>query len=136
MSDKPIKVLVVEPMRPCRVQEICGLKDMQSIVGGSIEAVYPFQHDKVALVCHGEGKLLGLPYNRPLLDEDGKPYDVICGTFFIAGLGTEDFTSLTEEQIQRYKAFYDKRMVLTVERPTPQRKTEEQKKKRSPGHER
>ena len=69
MSDKPIKVLVVEPMRPCHVQEICGLKDMQSIVGGSIEAVYPFQHDKVALVCHGEGKLLGLPYNRPLLDE-------------------------------------------------------------------
>lgn len=136
MSDKPIKVLVVEPMRPCRVQEICGLTDMQNIVGGSIEAVYPFQHDKVALVCHGEGKLLGLPYNRPLLDEDGKPYDVICGTFFIAGLGAEDFTSLTEEQIQRYKAFYDKRMVLTVERPTPQRKTAEQKKKRSPGHER
>ena len=136
MSDKPIKVLVVEPMRPCRVQEICGLKDMQSIVGGSIEAVYPFQHDKVALVCHGEGKLLGLPYNRPLLDEDGKPYDVICGTFFIAGLGVEDFTSLTEEQIQQYKAFYDKRMILTVERPTPQRKTAEQKKKRSPGHER
>ena len=136
MSDKPIKVLVVEPMRPCRVQEICGRKDMQSIVGGSIEAVYPFQHDKVALVCHGEGKLLGLPYNRPLLDEDGKPYDVICGTFFIAGLGVEDFTSLTEEQIQQYKAFYDKRMILTVERPTPQRKTAEQKKKRSPGHER
>ena len=136
MSDKPIKVLVVEPMQPCHVQEICGLSDMQNIVGGSIEAVYPFQHDKVALICHGEGKLLGLPYNRPLLDEKVKPYDVICGTFFIAGLGTEDFTSLTEEQIQRYKAFYDKRMVLTVERHTPQRKTEEQKKKRSPGHER
>lgn len=136
MSDKPIKVLVVEPMKPGRVQEICGLTDMQNIVGGTIEAVYPFQRDKVALVCHGEGKLLGLPCNRPLLDEDGKPYDVICGTFFIAGLGVEDFTSLTEEQIQRYKAFYDKRMVLTVERPTPQRKTAEQKKKRSPGHER
>lgn len=136
MSDKPIKVLVVEPMRPCRVQEICGLTDMQNIVGGSIEAVYPFQHDKVALVCHGEGKLLGLPYNRPLLDGKGKPYDVICGTFFIAGLGAEDFTSLTEEQIQRYKAFYDKRMVLTVEKPAPQRKPSEQKKKRNPGHER
>ena len=93
MNDKPIKVLVVEPMQPCRVQEICGLTDMQNIVGGTIEAVYPFQWDKVVLVCHGEGKLLDLPYNRPLLDEDGKPYDVICGTFFNAGLGTEDFTA-------------------------------------------
>lgn len=136
MNDKPIKVLVVEPMKPCRVQEICGLTDMQNIVGGTIEAVYPFQWDKVVLVCHGEGKLLDLPYNRPLLDEDGKPYDIICGTFFIAGLGTEDFTSLTEEQIQRYKAFYDKRIVLTVEKPAPQRKPSEQKKKRKPSHER
>ena len=36
MSDKPIKVLVVEPMEPCRVQETTGLRDMQSIVGGQI----------------------------------------------------------------------------------------------------
>ena len=114
MSDKPIKVLVVEPLKPCRVQEISGLKDMQEIVGGHIEAIYPFL-ETAALVCNEEGKIQGLPYNRPLFDENGRPYDIICGTFFIAGLGTEDFTSLTEEQIQRYKAFYDKRMVLTKE---------------------
>ena len=70
MNDKPIKVLVVEPMKPCRVQEICGLTDMQNIVGGTIEAVYPFQWDKVVLVCHGEGKLLDLPYNRPRMQEN------------------------------------------------------------------
>ena len=135
MSDKPIKVLVVEPLKPCRVQEISGLKDMQEIVGGHIEAIYPFL-ETAALVCNEEGKIHGLPYNRPLFDENGRPYDIICGTFFIAGLGTEDFTSLTEEQIQRYKAFYDKRMVLTVEKPAPQRKPSEQRKKRKPGHER
>lgn len=35
------------------------------------------------------------------------PYDIICGTFFVAGLGVEDFVSLTEEQIRRYKEHYD-----------------------------
>ena len=64
-----MKVLVVEPQKPCRVQEIDGLAAMQQIVGGDIEAVYPFQ-DSAALVCNAEGKLLGLPMNRPLLDED------------------------------------------------------------------
>ena len=98
-----MKVLVVEPQKPCRVQEIDGLAAMQQIVGGDIEAVYPFQ-DSAALVCNAEGKLLGLPMNRPLLDEDRLPYDIICGTFFIAGLGQEDFVSLTDEQLQRYKS--------------------------------
>ena len=108
-----MKVLVVEPQKPCRVQEIDGLADMQQIVGGDIEAVYPFQ-DSAALVCNAEGKLLGLPMNRPLLDEDRLPYDIICGTFFIAGLGQEDFVSLTNEQIQRYKSLYDNVQILAV----------------------
>ena len=38
-----MKVLVVEPQKPCRVQEIESLADMQQLVGGDIEAVYPFQ---------------------------------------------------------------------------------------------
>ena len=118
MSDK-IKVLVVEPMRPCKVQEISSLNDMQTIVGGHIQAVYPFR-DEVALVCNEDGKRLGLPYNRPLTNDRGIPYDMVCGTFFLAGLGVEDFVSLTEEQIQRYKSLYDNMAVLTAERPTPQ----------------
>ena len=67
MSDKTIKVLVVEPMKPCEVREISGLDDMQKIVGGNIEAVYPFT-DPVAVICNAEGKNLDLPYNRPLCD--------------------------------------------------------------------
>ena len=42
------------------------------------------------------------------------PYDIICGTFFIAGLGQEDFVSLTDEQIQRYKSLYDNMQILPV----------------------
>ena len=96
MSDK-ITVLVVEPMKPCEAREICGLEAMQSIVGGHLQAVYPFR-DEVALVCNENGKILGLPYNRPLTNDRGIPYDMICGTFFLAGLGVEDFVSLTDDQ--------------------------------------
>ena len=108
-----MKVLVVEPQKPCRVQEIVSLPDMQQLVGGDIEAVYPFQ-EPVALVCNSEGKLLGLPMNRPLLDKDYLPYDIIRGTFFVAGLGQEEFISLTDEQIQRYKSLYDNMQILPV----------------------
>lgn len=108
-----MKVLVVEPQKPCRVQEIESLPDMQQLVGGDIEAVYPFQ-ELVAVVCNADGKALGLPMNRPLLDKDYLPYDIIRGTFFIAGLGQEDFISLTDEQIQRYKSLYDNMQILPV----------------------
>lgn len=108
-----MKVLVVEPQKPCRVQEIDSLADMQQLVGGDIEAVYPFQ-ELVAVVCNADGKALGLPMNRPLLDKDHLPYDIICGTFFLAGLGQEDFVSLTDEQIQRYKSLYDNMQILPV----------------------
>ena len=108
-----MKVLVVEPQKPCRVQEIESLADMQQLVGGDIEAVYPFQ-EPVALVCNADGKLLGLPMNRPLLDKDYLPYDIIRGTFFVAGLGQEEFISLTDEQIQLYKSLYDNMQILPV----------------------
>ncbi len=108
-----MRILVVEPQKPCHVQEIENLADMQQLVGGDIEAVYPFQ-DSAALVCNAEGKLLGLPMNRPLLDKDYLPYDIIRGTFFVAGLGQEEFISLTDEQIQRYKSLYDNMQILPV----------------------
>lgn len=101
-----MKVLVVEPMKKCYTKEINGLEEMQALVGGYIQAIYPFP-DKAAVVCNEEGKNLGLPFNRPLFDENDLPYDIICGTFFVAGLGVEDFVSLTEEQIRRYKEHYD-----------------------------
>ena len=135
MNDKTLKVLVVEPMRPCRVQEIPDtLESMQAVVGGYLQAVYPFR-DEVALVCNEDGKNLDLPYNRPLTNDRGVPYDMICGTFFLAGLGAEDFVSLTEDQIRKYKTLYDNMVVLTAEKPTQDQRPE-QKKKRGGQHER
>lgn len=113
MSGK-IRVLVAEPGKPCEAREVEDeLKALQAIVGGPIESVTSFADD-AAVVCNEEGKLRGLPFNRPLLDSSGQPYDILCGTFFITGIWGENFVSLTEEQIGRYKVFYDNVMVLPV----------------------
>lgn len=115
-----MKVLVVEPMKPCEAREIPDtLEAMQAIVGGGIEATYPFA-EPVAVICNAEGKGLDLPYNRPLMDESGLPYDIVCGTFFLARVEGEHFASLTEEQLQKYKVLYDNVVVLTAERPENQ----------------
>jgi len=93
-----MNVLIIEPGEAPREAEIGGgLKAMQDIVGGLIEAVYPYD-DPVALVCNEEGKLLGLPLNRKIED-----FDIIAGTFFICGLGEENFDSLTPELMEKYK---------------------------------
>ena len=78
---------------------------MQKEVGGFIEAVYPFE-DPVAIICNEEGKLEGLPLNRALRDEDGHVYDIIAGTFLIAGLSEDNFCSLDDAQIEKFSAMY------------------------------
>lgn len=116
MDDKTIRVLVVEPMQPCRVQEISDtLEAIQGVVGGKIEAVYPFD-ESVAVVLNRDGKTDCLPFNRPLLDDSGQPYDVLCGTFFITGVGGENFVSLTDKQVTRYKDLYDNMMIVPDEK--------------------
>lgn len=101
-----MRVLVVEPKHRPVVKEIEGsLKAMQEIVGGVIQALYPFD-EPAALVCNDEGKLLGLPMNRGLRDEGGKLYDIIGGTFFICGISEDDFTSLTDEQIHHFQQLF------------------------------
>ena len=103
-----MKVLVVEPEKEPYVKEInSGLSSLQKEVGGFIEAVYPFE-DPVAIICNEEGKLEGLPLNRALRDEDGHVYDIIAGTFLIAGLSEDNFCSLDDAQIEKFSAMYKK----------------------------
>ena len=97
-----ITVLLLEPEQEAKVIEIeNSLAAMQKAVEGNIEVVYPFADD-ACIICNEEGKLLSLPLNRALYDEDNKIYEVIAGTAFICGTGDEHFTSLSEEQIQHY----------------------------------
>ena len=64
-----ISVLLVEPNKYPKMIEIDDtLEAMQAVVGGDIEEYMPFE-DEVAIVCHEEGKLIGLPPNRAVYAE-------------------------------------------------------------------
>lgn len=106
-----MRILLIEPEQPAVEKEIDGsLPSMQEVVDGIIQAVFPFA-DPVALICNDEGKLLGLQPNRALCNENtGSVYDVVVGTFFICGApaDAENFTSLTDEQIKKYKEKFAK----------------------------
>ena len=102
METEKMKVLVVEPMKKPYVKEIdSGLASLQNEVGGYIQAVYPWE-EMCAIVCDEEAKLTGKELNRALRDKDGHIYDIVAGTFLIVGLSEDDFTSLTDEQIQKF----------------------------------
>ena len=55
MSKEKIKVVIVHPNEEARIEEIENtLEAKQEIVGGWIEAIYPYE-DSVALICNEEG---------------------------------------------------------------------------------
>lgn len=101
-----MKLLVVRPGKVPAEQEIdSSLGSMQAVVGGTIQAIYPFD-DAVALICNEEGKNLGLPLDRALFDpETHRIVEIISGTFFICGApaDSEAFASLTGEQVRTYR---------------------------------
>jgi len=102
MENEKITAIAVEPGKKPYVQEIQGgLESFQREVGGDIQAVYPYD-DPVAIIAAESGKLMGMPFNRALRDEDGHIYDALVGKFLIVGLGEENFTSIPEELIPKY----------------------------------
>lgn len=101
-----IRVVLVEPGKYARVEDInCSLEGMQKIVGGYIEAYYPFE-EEVCIVCNDEGKITGLKPNRAIYGKDNQIVDIIAGTFFICDCSGENFKSLSEEQLKRYTELY------------------------------
>lgn len=101
-----ITVLVLEPMKKPYVKEIeHTLENLQNEVGGSIEAVYPFE-DKVAIICNDEHKFNGMPMNRCLRDQDGEIYDILGGNLLVVGLTEYDFGSLTQEQVEKFSNYF------------------------------
>lgn len=93
-----MKILIVEPGKAPRRADIPhALGAMQHVVGGYIEAVYPWE-DPVALVCNEEGLVNGLELNRHV-----EPGVTIAGTFFLCGLSEEDFADLPENLAEKYE---------------------------------
>ena len=106
MEENTLSVLKIAPGQyPQQVEIDNDLKALQQAVGGTIAAVYPFA-DPVAIICNDEGKLMGLPLNRALRDENGQMYDAVAGDFLVVGLGEEDFASLTPEMAQKYEQLF------------------------------
>ena len=85
-NENTLSVLKIAPGQyPQQVEIDNDLKALQQAVGGSIGASYPFA-DPVAIVYNDDGKLMGLPLNRALRDEDGQMYDAVAGDFLVVGL--------------------------------------------------
>ena len=102
MENKTITVLMVEPHRHPYLKTVeHTLENLQSLVGGYIEATYPWD-DPVGLICDDEG--LYNPnheWNRYIDD-----YHFIRGSFFICGLGEEDFTDIPEDMAMKYAEMF------------------------------
>ena len=109
-----MNVLVVEPGYLPYEKEIPDtldsdehLRALQEIVGGFIEAIYPYE-EEVAIVCNEEGLINGLPFNRSVPGG----YGGVFGTFFICGLGEEDFCSLPPDLMERFKKEFETSEIL------------------------
>jgi hypothetical protein len=111
-----LRVILCKPGETAEVVEIEDeLESMQDLVGGLIEPYDPFysetdpRYENVILVCNEEGKLMQLPLNRAIVDEDGRVMDVIRGPFFLcyAPIESERFLSippdLEEEFLRKYE---------------------------------
>ena len=97
-----IKVVLVEPGKVARSADIDpSLAGLQQVVGGCIEAYYPFE-EQVCIVCNDEGKINGMELNRGIYGDDGKLMDIIAGPFFICDCSGCSFGSLSSEQVEHY----------------------------------
>lgn len=98
-----IKGLIVEVGEQPEIIELdSSLEVLMELAGGYIQEVYPYD-DSVVLICNENGKLMHLPKNRYIDEID----DTIHGDFLILGNdGSEDYTSLTDEQITYYTELF------------------------------
>lgn len=102
MKAQKIKVLALLPMElPKEIELDNTLEAMQKFVDSNIECLTFYDSgSEVILVCNNEGKLLGLPLNRPLWDGA----DVLAGPGFLAGCDNEgNMTSLPQSAMDFYK---------------------------------
>ena len=105
-----MRVVMVEVGRKaCEMELEDSLASMQRSVGGLIQAVYEPGGRDAALICNEEGKLLNLPLNRALRDDEGTVYDIISGTFFLCAAppDSDRFAGLTDQQIKTYMERFD-----------------------------
>lgn len=106
-KEDKIKVLCVKPEQAPEVIELENtIEAMQEMVGGYVEEIRTFG-DPVVLICNEDGKCMGLPLNRMLYDDrSGRPYDILSGTFLVAGIKRDGFCSLSDDMLRKYEKMY------------------------------
>ena len=105
--DDLMRIVYVEPGRTPYVADLgTDLDSLQKAVGGGlIEPIY--MPESVCLVGNEESKLIGMPGNRRL---EG---DILAGPFFICSCKGEDFSSLSDDEIDTYMKKYAVPDVIT-----------------------
>ena len=110
-----LRVILCKPDEVAEVVELeDDLESMQALVGGYIQEYMPFtggdpRYDDVAIICNEEGKMMRLPPNRAIKDEDGRVMDIIAGSFFIcyAPIESERFLSMPEDLEEEFRKRYE-----------------------------
>lgn len=105
-----MRCLIVKPgMSPDTIDIPNELENLQAAVGGYIEAVT--LSNTAALLVNEDGKNLGLPFNRVLLDKRCFLRDTLVGNILIVGVDGEEFTSLNKAQCEFYAYLFRNNMV-------------------------
>lgn len=95
-----ITVVIVPPFKKPYKRAIKLTRDnLHKIVEGGTETTCDDGIPDMLIVCNNENKLNGLKFNRTI--KQGKYSDYIFGTFFVCGMGKDDYCSLTDEQAER-----------------------------------
>ncbi|WP_317854265.1 DUF3846 domain-containing protein [Chakrabartyella piscis] len=104
-----MKILKVEMGKEPYMKEIeSDLKSLQNEVEGLIEPIY--MDDGNLIIVNEEGKINGMEPNRWLGNED-----IIRGPFFVCGDDGEEFVSLKEEDIEKYKEMFSEIPTFTMQ---------------------
>jgi hypothetical protein len=93
-KEKNIKVVIVEPSKPARIEIIeNALSNLQSIVGGYIDCI---REDGFDIIINDEGKFIDLEPNFGIYDGQ----DYVAGTAIFAGVdyAEGEFKSLSDQQ--------------------------------------
>lgn len=105
MKDVVIKVVIVEPYKPARVELLPNaLETFQKIVGGYIECIREKGYD---IIINEEGKLDELEPNFRIYGGQ----DYVAGTAIFSGVDYDsgEFKSLTDEQIKSILKIFEGR---------------------------
>lgn len=85
-----LRVVLVEPGQYAREVEIGNtLEAKQAVVGGVIDAIYPWKDDAVALIINDAGKVIPLEPNRVLPEYE----DIVFGAFLSAAMTASTFAA-------------------------------------------